>query len=180
MRIINMIIPMVLIASSCTKYKEIKAVKTGREGTPIPQLNLLLADSSKYINTKDLVAGKTTVFFYFSPTCPHCRVLTRNIINHIADFKDTRFVVLTIANYKSTKDFYERYNLKRYPNIITGIDTGFVFPSYFKTQRVPFIAIYGTNKILENVFIGSMGPTQLYNITQKEADKKIAQSPKKL
>jgi len=154
---------------SCSKPPVLKSIKTGHEGEGIPKLALLMPENLSYFNTEQLSLQKTNVFFYFSPTCPHCRVQMRTIVENMEIFKDVQFTILTIADVASTKPFIERYNLLRYPNIVVGIDTGFVFPRYFQSEAVPFTAIFGPGGRLDSAYVGSIGIEQFKTLTQHKS-----------
>lgn len=159
--------------SNCSSAPFIKSIKTGHEGESIPMLNLLMPGKSKYFHTKELPLNKTNVLFYFSPTCPHCRVQMRTIVDNMDVFKDVQFTILTIADVASTKPFINRYKLNDYPNVVVGIDTGFVFPKYFGSTVVPFTAIYSPGGHLDSTFVGSIGIDQFKSLF---LHKSIAQS----
>lgn len=159
--------------SSCSSAPVIKSIKTGHEGESIPKINLLIPGESKYFHTGQLPLNKTNILFYFSPTCPHCRVQMRTIVSNMDKFKDVQFTILTIANVASTQPFIERYKLKDYSNVVVGIDTGFVFPKYFGSAVVPFTAVYSPGGHLDSAFAGSIGLQQFKALIQH---KTIAQS----
>lgn len=164
---------MTVIMGSCAKKEmpDNKPVKTGKEGTELPVFNLLMAeDSTKFVNTANIGEGKTLLMLYFSPSCPHCRVQTRRLINDIERFKDVQIVFLTIANFKSMKSYYDRYGLKKYSNVTMGIDTGFVFPKYYRIGAVPFLTVFQRNKTLKQAFAGETPIDQLYRSTHEIKD----------
>ncbi|GAA0552381.1 hypothetical protein GCM10009415_37930 [Chitinophaga japonensis] len=65
------------------------------------------------------------------------------------------------------KDFYHHYQLNKYANITTGIDADLFFGNHFKTNRVPYVAIYGKDKKLKEVFTGNITSKQIKNIIEK-------------
>ena len=168
---LKLLIPLMLLVA-CAEAPIVKPVRTGHEGERVPKFSLLLMDRLHYYSSSDLPIDKTNIIFYFSPTCPHCRVQMRTIVENMDRLKDVQFTILTIADYASTLLFYERYKLSHFSNVKIGIDTGYIFPSFFKTDKVPFLAIY-KDGILKNAFIGSIGFAQLKNEIQYKA---IAQS----
>lgn len=160
---LKILIPCLLFVA-CKQAPIIMSVKTGHEGEGMPKLSLLLMDKKSYYSTTSLPKGKTNVVFYFSPTCPYCRVQMRTIVSNMSEFKDIQFTAVTIANYEATKHFYERYNLSEFSNVVCGIDTGFVIPTYFQTNIVPLTAIYDKSGALQQVFSGGIGIKQLKEV----------------
>jgi thiol-disulfide isomerase/thioredoxin len=132
-------------------------LKTGLEGTALPAFSLLLMDSTTRFNSSSLPADKPIVLFYFSPDCPYCRAQTESIISNIESLKDIQFCMLTYWDFGEIKDYYKKYKLNKYSNIVVGQDYSGFFGEHFKTQSVPYIAIYDKNKILTQVLIGNVG-----------------------
>lgn len=165
----HIIFVLLVILSSCTTAPIVKSVKTGHEGEAFPKLNILMPGKNEYFNTANLPLNKTNVFFYFSPTCPHCRVQMRTIVDNMDKLKDVQFTILTIANVAFTEPFIDRYHLRDYSNVVVGIDTGFIFPKYFGSSVVPFTAIYNPGGHLNLAFAGSIGIQQLKALTQHKS-----------
>lgn len=133
-----------------------KAFRTGFEGKPMPVFNIRLLDSVSYFNTEKLSVGKKTLLFYFSPSCPYCRLQTKRIVKNIKEFKSINICMVAMAPYKEVLAFDEQYRLNLYKNITVGIDTGHVVVDYFKQRSVPFIVIYSESKLLEKAFKGTV------------------------
>jgi thiol-disulfide isomerase/thioredoxin len=129
---------------------------TGLEGKPIPSFNFLLLDSITKFNTNNIPTGKPTVIVYLSPTCPYCRVQTEEIIQDMKDFESIQLYILTNFPIELLRNYYKKYNLEKYQNIIVGYDFGSYFSNYFKIRSVPYIAIYNKDKLLKQVFIGKV------------------------
>ncbi len=138
--------------------------KTGLEGKLLPTFSMLLKDSSTYLNTVDIPAGKPFVIFIFSPTCPHCQAEMTEIIHHIDQLKNTNFYLVTAAPFNEMKAFYERYGLSEYKNITIGRDPKNSFLAYFKTNLIPYTAIYNTQKRLIQAFPGRVDINTLNQI----------------
>lgn len=150
----NKVFFFILIAlTSCADQH---SVKTGLEGKPIPSFKLLLSDSVSYFDTKEITAGKPTVFFYFSPYCPYCKAQMEEITKRIEILKDIQFCIFTAGSFMDMKRFYSHFQLNKYPNILAGIDQNYFFGNYFKPKGVPYIVIYGKDKILREAFIGNI------------------------
>jgi thioredoxin-related protein len=146
--------------------KETPAVKTGLEGKEMPAFNMLLMDSSSQLNTSSIPTGQPTIFFLFEPGCPYCRALTQEII---ADTKlrAIHFYLLSPNAYSQIKQYYDEYQLKKYPNLTVGQDYQSYLMNYFKAPGVPYLAIYGKDKRLKQVIIGKVGTTEIGDISQK-------------
>lgn len=122
---------------------------------PLPQFSILLADSLTWYTKKDLSQKKKTIIMVFSPDCDHCKHEIELIKKNIRQFSGTQIVMATTLSLEKMKDFYNRYDLGRYKNITVGRDTRYFFPSYFKVQFLPFMAIYDKNFKLLKTFEGT-------------------------
>lgn len=154
----------ILFLSACQNNNPLK---TGKEGKPLPQFSILLPDSVTYFNTKNLPKGKPVVMFLFSPRCPFCRAQMKAITEDINDLNEIQFLVLTPPPFNGMKNFYNEFQLGKYKNIITGIDTSNFFGSYFETVQVPYLAIYGKDKKLNESFLGKTYISQIKEIAMK-------------
>ena len=137
------------------------AIKTGLEGKPVPSFDLILPDSTSYLNTRNSLTGRPVVLFYFGPHCPYSRTQMNDIILNIAALKNIQFYIFTNWPFKDMKEFYNNYQLNRYPNITTGQDFKNYFTNYFNAQGVPYIAVYGKDKLLNKVFVGKTDIEQI-------------------
>src|SRR5689334_11536922 len=90
--------------------------KTGKEGKPMPDFNILLADNT-VLHTRDIPVGKPVVIFYFSPYCPHCKVVTEDIVEEMGDLKNIQFYFVTNYGFHDMEGFKKQYQLTKYTNI---------------------------------------------------------------
>jgi len=134
---------------------------TGLEGRPIPSIPLQLPDSTTWLNTNDIPAGKPFIVFGFSPGCAHCQDLTIRIKKDIDDFKDIPIYYITADWFKNMRLFYQFYKLSNYPNIKMGRDSANIFFRYFNKKTTPLIAIFDSKKRLRRVISGEPTITQL-------------------
>jgi hypothetical protein len=138
--------------------------KTGLEGKAMPEFNLLLTDSSTILNTKSIPAGQPAALFFFGPHCPYSRAQMKEIIDDMSRLKDIHFYVLTPAPFNQMRSFNNDFKLQQYPNITVGQDFKNFFADYFKTPGVPYMAIYGKNKKLNQCFIGKIYSRQIRDV----------------
>jgi thiol-disulfide isomerase/thioredoxin len=155
---------LILFACLAGCHSHPSAVITGMEGKPLPSFDFLLMDSSTRINTKSILPGKSFVIFYFNPYCPYCRAQTSDMIAHIESLKDTRVYFLSSFPFPMVKEYYNHYELKKYPNFIVAQDEAGYFGSYYKTPGVPYIAIYNTKRQLKQVLMGNVGTNAVKDI----------------
>jgi hypothetical protein len=143
-----------------------KPETTGLEGKSMPSFKVLLADSSTFFDTQNLRQGQPAVLFYFSPRCPYSRAEMEEIIKNIDRLKNIQFCIFTSFPFPEMKLFYRHYHLEKYQNIKTGIDCTDFFARYFNAHGVPYLAIYGNDKKLRNLFVGDVDGTQIREIAE--------------
>jgi hypothetical protein len=140
-------------------------LKTGLEGKLMPRLNILLMDSTTRLNTSDIPKGKETILLFISPYCPYCKAQTEEIISHIKSLSDIDIYFLTTFPYESIKEFYNHYQLNKYSNITVGQNYDSNFPNYFKVKQIPYMAVYGKDKRLKQVFMGKVKANKLKDVS---------------
>lgn len=131
-----------------------KPVKTGLEGRPMPEIKLVSPLDNSLLNTTTIASGKPTLLFAFEPWCPYCKAQTEDMIANINDLDKANIYMISTTQQPLVNDFYKHYNLSRYSNIKIGIDSSLTFRQYFGDTRIPYIALYDTDRKLQQVFIG--------------------------
>ena len=144
-----------------------KPETTELRGKPMPSFSLLLQDSTTYINTGNIPMGQPVVLFYFGPHCPYSRAQIEAIIDDIAALKKIRIYAFTTWPFSELKEFYRHYQLNKYSNIIVGVDYTNFFGKYFRAQGVPYMAIYGKNRRLNEAFIGKIDADQIRKVSEE-------------
>jgi hypothetical protein len=137
---------------------------TGQEGKILPSFNFIVIDKNKLLNTNTIDTGTPIVFFYFQPNCPYCRAQTLEVTNNIKSLKNIRFYFISKFPLINIKDYWSHYELKKYPNIITGRDYEGYFEKYLNVNAVPCLAIYNKRKKLKKVLIGEVSTKEIENI----------------
>jgi thiol-disulfide isomerase/thioredoxin len=130
-------------------------------GTDMPSFSLLLTDSTTWISSQKIPAGKPVIFFYFATYCPYCRAQLEEIIADMNKFKDTRIYMVTNSPFSEVKDYCKEFKLDKYPNITMGLDYKNFFIDTFKIKGVPFMAVYNDKKKLSQTFSGKIPNKEL-------------------
>jgi peroxiredoxin len=140
--------------------------KTGKEGRPMPDFNILLSDST-VLYTRDIPAGKPVVMFYFSPYCPFCKAVTEDILEEMDELNNIQFYFVTSYGLPHLESFIKEHQLTRYTNIAAGIDTANFIHKYYSAQGVPYTAIFNKNKVLNNSFMGKISTGQIKDVAEE-------------
>jgi thiol-disulfide isomerase/thioredoxin len=135
--------------------------KTGKEGKIMPEFTLLMLDSTIRLHSQDIPTGKPTVLYYFSPYCPHCKSQTKKIIEDIDILKNLQFYFISGFPLKDVKQFCKEYQLAKLPNVVVGLDSANFVSEYFEIPGFPYFAIYGSDKKLNNTYMGKTYSSQI-------------------
>ena len=156
-----------LITAALTGCFGTEPQKTGKEGKPMPNFSLLMLDSTTWLHSKDISAGKPTILFYFSPYCPHCKAQTKWIIEKMDLLNNFQFYFISNFPLASIKEFHKEFQLEKYENITTGIDSAYFVSDYFEIPGFPYLAIYGKDKKLNKSFLGKIYSSQLKKVAEE-------------
>jgi thiol-disulfide isomerase/thioredoxin len=118
-------------------------------------------DSSTYHFKYQLTKQTNTVVIYFNPDCEHCKIEAKNIVDSLAQFKETQFVFASYAPFKEIQQFAADYNLLLHKNIIVGRDEQYFIPRFFKVRFTPFVAVYNKDGVLLKAFEGGASVKKL-------------------
>jgi thiol-disulfide isomerase/thioredoxin len=121
----------------------------------LPPAKLLLADSVTYFTKEKIKAKQPVLYMLFNPECEHCLKKTEEITAHIDKFKNVTIVMSTTAQFEQMLEFYEKYNLKNFSNIIVGRDYQFFLPTFYQIKSLPFNAFYNKKHVLISVMEGA-------------------------
>lgn len=164
MKSIAIILLLCLLYGCYSKQPE----KTSLAGKPLPAFNLLLPDSSTFYNTSTTTAGKAVAVFYFATYCPYCRDQVKQIIDDMEQLKHIQFYFVSNTSAQDLKNYIEKYQLNKYPNIITAIDIGTAIVDYYEVPGVPYMALYTPDKKFKASYLGKISTKQIISGTKEE------------
>jgi hypothetical protein len=128
--------------------------KTGKEGKPLPDFSIMLADSSRWLHSRDIPANKPFALFIFSPYCPYCKAQTKKIIEDKELLSGIHFYFISRFPLSDVKKYINEFQLDKQPNITVGLDSSNFVADYLEVPGFPFMAIYGKNRNLNQAFLG--------------------------
>lgn len=132
----------------------------------LPSFNLTSANNG-IISTGNSPEGKSTILFYFNPTCKYSQYQTETIIKNISSFQDVQFYMFTNQQDASLNTFYDHYNLGNYKNITVGVDNNRFFENNFVANSVPWLVVYDKQKKLKKIITGSLDAKSLKEYTEE-------------
>jgi len=130
----------------------------------IPPFKLLEIDSSSYFTKTDLKKNKPVLIILFNPDCDHCKHETEEIIKNIDELRNVQIILSTNMPFEMMKNFYEKYDLSKFENIIVGRDFQYILPSFYQIKFMPYLAMYDKKGNLLTTFQGSMKIEDLVHV----------------
>jgi len=130
----------------------------------LPDFKILLPDGKTNFYTENLSKNKHTIIINFSPECEHCQLQIEELIKHIDQFKKTQIVMATSLPFEKMKQFYDEFQIAKYPNIIMGQDVLFFFSRYYKNHYLPGIAVYNKKRALLDFYDGGVKTEELIKL----------------
>lgn len=136
----------------------------------IPNFNLLECNSTKddsiWVSNKSLPVNRPIVFVYFSPDCSHCEYETDEIKKHMDSLSNAFFVFVSYHPLEKIKEFYNKYGLSKYSNILMGRDTKYFIPSFFRVEFTPFVGVYDKDRNFVKAYKSGANMTELIGLVQ--------------
>jgi thioredoxin-related protein len=108
----------------------------------LPPFRLLRIDSISYFSKADVPKNKPVLLMIFDPNCDHCQHETEDILKNIDSFKNIQIVMSTNASFELLKDFYNKYGLANYKNIVAGVEMQYFLVPFYDVKNLPYLAMY--------------------------------------
>jgi thioredoxin-related protein len=155
-KLISVFLLVIVIAGSASAQQDSINLPLYKRFPTVAPYKLLKADSVSYFTKADLKKNRAVLLIIFSPDCEHCQHETEEIIKHMESFKKIQIVMATTWPLNKMRDFYARYDLKRFSNILMGQDVTFMLPTYYHISNMPFMAFYDKKGKLIDTAEGSL------------------------
>ena len=137
-----------LSGSAQTTVEELPAYK---KDLHIPEFNILQTDST-WLTKEQLPKYDYTAIIYFAPDCGHCQYTVKELIKSMDSLTNVLFVFVAYKPLAELKEFYNHYELGKFPNIRMGRDPKYFVPAFFRVTATPFVAVYNRTGLLAKVF----------------------------
>jgi len=150
-----------LLFASCAWFQP--KFKSGLEGQKLPNFSLTIQDNQASFHTDSIPPGKSFILFLYRPNCRYCQEEMQDILNNFKAFSGTPIYLVTWYPNEDADQFAGYFHLKKYLNIIRLRDSASALLTYFKAPGVPYLALYGKQKILQMVIPGRTDISMLKN-----------------
>ncbi|QJB33595.1 redoxin domain-containing protein [Chitinophaga oryzae] len=121
----------------------------------IPAFPLTLPDGHT-ITKNDLRKNEKTMIFVFSVDCDHCKQLTEDMLKNMEKFKKTQILMITPFKVEQMKEYYDHYNIKKYPNIIMASEPTRQIMYFYDLHYFPGLYLYDKKQQFIKGFEGTV------------------------
>lgn len=121
----------------------------------LPVFELEQVNNTKF-NTNKLKKNVPTIIMFFSPGCDHCIHQVEDMQKRMKDLKTYHIVMATYQPLEELAEFNKKYQIAKYPNIVTGRDADYFLPPFYQIRNFPYFAFYDKAGKLRGTFEGNM------------------------
>lgn len=126
-----------------------------KQNKKIPSFEIETVNNGVFTTAK-LKNNTPVLIIFFSPGCDHCINQFEAMKKRMTEFKKYQIVMATYQPIEELAEFNKKYQIARYPNIITGRDTKYFFPPFYEISNFPYLAFYDKNGKLITTYEGNM------------------------
>ncbi|NII26148.1 redoxin domain-containing protein [Pseudoflavitalea sp. X16] len=137
-------------------YQNKLAKKNISEIETLPEINILLLDSTQTIITRETTANKPTLIYYFSPDCEYCRRETELLTKNVNIQKAAKLIFLSYAELKEIRKYDSTYRISSLPNATIAKDYTYSFTKFIETGKFPLLVLYTGRQKLKKIFMGEV------------------------
>jgi thioredoxin-related protein len=111
---------------------------------------------NKKFNSASLKKNVPAIIMFFSPGCDHCIHQFEDMVKRMKDLKSYHIIMATYQPVEELAEFNKKYQIAKYPNIVTGRDANYFLPPFYEIRNFPYFAFYNKSGKLTGVFEGNM------------------------
>lgn len=120
----------------------------------VPEFSMVLTDTTKTFNSKDIPEGKPIMIVWFDPNCKDCQKETEHLLADMNSYSDVKIYMVTSHSHKELMVFYKHLRLDTCRNILVGIDTAITIPKQYRINEIPITLVYDAKKKFKAGFTG--------------------------
>lgn len=126
-----------------------------KQSKKLPDFELETAGKGVF-KTSQIRKGTPVIIMFFSPGCDHCITQFESMQKRKSEFKNYQIVMATFQPVEELAEFNKKYQIDKYPNIVTGRDANYFLPPFFEISNFPYLAFYDKTGKLINTYEGNM------------------------
>jgi len=115
----------------------------------VPDFTFFKLDGTPF-STKNMIAGKPSVFSFFDVTCSHCQTTMKTLSGRYEDLKMASVYLVTLDRKDVVLKFIDKYGkaFLNKPNVVILQDLNYQFIPRFKPVKYPSVFLYGKDNRL--------------------------------
>jgi cytochrome oxidase Cu insertion factor (SCO1/SenC/PrrC family) len=126
-----------------------------KQKNKIPDFEIETVNKGVFTSSK-LKKNVPVLIMFFSPGCDHCIHQFEDMKKRMNQLKKYQIVMATFQPIEELAEFDKKYQISRYPNIVTGRDTKYFFPPFYEISNFPYMAFYDKNGKLITTYEGNL------------------------
>jgi thiol-disulfide isomerase/thioredoxin len=150
----NWLLALVTILTVQTTFAQDDAAPY-KQNKNLPSFKLETPTSGIFSSEK-IKKNHPVIIMFFSPGCDHCIHQFEDMTKRMADLKNFQIIMPTYQPVEELAAFNKKYNLQKYPNIVTGRDADYFFPPFYEIANFPHFAFYDKGGKLISTFEGNI------------------------
>ena len=126
-----------------------------KQNTNLPSFRVQTVNKGMFSSDK-LKKNVPVIVMFFSPGCDHCIHQFEDMQKRMNDLKNYQIVMATWQPIEELAEFNKKYNVAKYPNVITGRDVDYFFPPFYEIANFPHFAFYNKSGKLVGTHEGNI------------------------
>ncbi len=131
-----------------------------KQNRKLPVFDIETVSNGVY-STAKLKKNTPSIIMFFSPGCDHCIHQFEAMQKRMTEFKNFQIVMATYQPIEELAAFNKKYQIQKYPNIITGRDANYFLPPFYEIANFPYMAFYDKSQNLITTFEGNLSVDEM-------------------
>ncbi len=132
---------MILCVQTGFSQEEENVIPPYKQNRKLPAFEIQQVNN-KTFNTSRLKKNTPVIIMFFSPGCDHCMHQFESMRKRISELKGFQIIMATFQPLEELAEFNKKYNIAKYPNIVTGRDSAYFLPPFYHIRNFPYFAFY--------------------------------------
>lgn len=134
---------------------------------PLAPFDIMLVNNQK-LKSVQLKKSEPVILMYFSPTCDHCKDLTKEILKNAKSLGAKQLIMVTYFPVADVKKFADDFSIQKYPNIKIGTEgMALVVQKHYNIRNFPFVVLYDKSGKMIKMFREQVPAADIVKAMQK-------------
>jgi thiol-disulfide isomerase/thioredoxin len=151
--------------ASCTQAPH--ADNTPKDPKALPSIVLLKGDTVSKFSSDSLTKGRATLLYFYGPGCLQCDTFSQKLVDSMDAVKDVNLLFISAGSFHEVKNYQQKYNVERFPNVRLGLDYNNTFVTFYGGLGYPFLVFYDKDQQIKRANYGPMSMDTIRAIIDK-------------